>query len=221
MLNFCGYWTRKEENIGSSPNWRRAISLGCPRPSFSTQIENKLEISNRLGILWASNSPPEQRISVPLLSRAHHAQMGSALLSVPAPQRAPFFHSSYATTPRLSHGPITSLRFSSSRGVSFLSSSSSSSSSSSVVDEETNSSPPDDLSLQSESDPDGSSFRYWWFDPSSLCLQDSDDRRVILITLIPWWFCVCLLDYIYLCFLLESERIESDYVICLATRTVF
>ncbi|XP_022942141.1 uncharacterized protein LOC111447296 [Cucurbita moschata] len=85
--------------------------------------------------------------------------MGSALLSVPAPQRAPFFHSSYATTPRLSHGPITSLRFSSSRGVSFLSSSSSSSSSSSVVDEETNSSPPDDLSLQSESDPDGSSFR--------------------------------------------------------------
>ncbi|KAG7031146.1 hypothetical protein SDJN02_05185 [Cucurbita argyrosperma subsp. argyrosperma] len=85
--------------------------------------------------------------------------MGSALLSVPAPQRAPFFHSSYATTPRLSHGPRTSLRFSSSRGVSFLSSSSSSSSSSSVVDEETNSSPPDDLSLQSESDPDASSFR--------------------------------------------------------------
>ncbi|XP_023527861.1 uncharacterized protein LOC111790947 isoform X2 [Cucurbita pepo subsp. pepo] len=83
--------------------------------------------------------------------------MGTALLSVPAPQRAPFFHSSYATTTRLSHGPRTSLRFSSSRGVSFLSSSSSSSAS--VVDEETNSSPPDDLSLQSESDPDASSFR--------------------------------------------------------------
>ncbi|XP_022982791.1 uncharacterized protein LOC111481538 isoform X2 [Cucurbita maxima] len=82
--------------------------------------------------------------------------MGTALLSVPAPQRAPFFHSSYATSPRWSHGPRTSLRFSSSRGVSFLSSSSSSAS---VVDEETNSSPPDDLSLQSESDPDASSFR--------------------------------------------------------------
>ncbi|XP_038900223.1 uncharacterized protein LOC120087246 isoform X2 [Benincasa hispida] len=83
--------------------------------------------------------------------------MGTALLSVPAP----FFHSSsYTATPTTSHrsGSATSLRFSSSRSITFLSSSSSSSSAS-VVDEETNSSPPDQLSLQSQSDPDDSSFR--------------------------------------------------------------
>lgn len=95
-----------------------------------------------------------------LLSCVHHAQMGTALLSVPAPRPTPFFHCSYGTTPRWTYGSTTSLGFSSSRRISFLSSSSSSSSAS-VVDEETNSSPPDELSLQSESDPDDSSFRYW------------------------------------------------------------
>ncbi|XP_022136433.1 uncharacterized protein LOC111008142 [Momordica charantia] len=84
--------------------------------------------------------------------------MGTALLSVPAPRPTPFFHCSYGTTPRWTYGSTTSLGFSSSRRISFLSSSSSSSSAS-VVDEQTNSSPPDELSLQSESDPDDSSFR--------------------------------------------------------------
>ncbi|XP_008451929.2 uncharacterized protein LOC103493082 isoform X1 [Cucumis melo] len=74
--------------------------------------------------------------------------MGTALLSVPAP----FFHSSHRSR------FTTSLPFSSSRPTTFLSSSSSSSSAS-VVDEEINSSSPDQLSLQSESDPENSSFR--------------------------------------------------------------